>query len=469
MVRRKKAGGAAFSKAKRIGHGWGYADSAIALISAVMLPLSARAGLIRDAEIEHTLQAYARPIFSAADIDPESVRIFIIGSPEVNAFVAGGLNIFLHTGLIRETKTPGMLIGVIAHETGHISGAHLSQLREKASRATIGNVIGVILGAAAAAGGAGQLGAGILSGSQNIANRGFLSGIRQNEQAADQAALTFLDANDISASGMLDMFEVLRRRESGLGTRDKYLLSHPLSSERIATMRNHIAQSPIPQGQVPSNFAAMHARMVAKLVAFTEAYETTLGLYPTSDMSVAARYARAIAEFKRSKFAPGLAGINALITEYPKDPYFYDTKGQILFENGKLAEAAAAYAKATSLAPDSALITTDYAKTLIAQNKPTELKNAITLLERARELDDSYAMTWRQLAIAYGKQGKLGKSYEALAEEATLAGDYDTVLQHVARARRDASNDPALQLQLDDLERDAKAQRKKQKEADSPF
>lgn len=441
----------------------------IAVIAALVLPLSAQAGLIRDAEIEHTLHVYTRPIFQAAEIDPESVRIFIVSSPEVNAFVAGGLNIFIHTGLIRETKTPSMLIGVLAHETGHIAGAHLSQFQEKANRATLRSVLGIILGAAAVAGGARQAGAGILSGSQNIANRSFLTDIRQNEQAADQAAITFLEASDMSPSGMLAMFEVLRRRETGLQGRDKYLLSHPLSSERIATMRNHIADSTIPADQVPSGFAAMHARMIAKLVAFTETYDTTLSLYPLSDVSVAGRYARTIAEFRRSKLAPALTGINGLIKDYPSDAYFYDTKGQILFENGKLADAATAYAKANSLAPDSALITTDYAKTLIAQNKPAELAHAIALLERSRELDDSYATTWRQLAIAYGQQGKLGASYAALAEEAALSGDYETVLQHVARARRDAGNDGALTLQLDDLTREAKTQLDKKKEADSPF
>jgi predicted Zn-dependent protease len=121
------------------------------------------------------------------------------------------------------------------------------------------------------------------------------------------------------------------------------------------------------------------------------------------------------------------------------------------------------------LAPDSALITTDYAKTLIAKKNPAELSRAITLLERSRELDDSYSTTWRQLAIAYGQQGKLGASYAALAEEAALNGDYETVLQHVARARRDAGNDAALGLQLDDLTNEAKAQLAKKKEAESPF
>lgn len=441
----------------------------IAIFCALLLPLQAQAGLIRDAEIENTLYAYSRPIFQAADISPDTVRILIVASPEINAYVAGGLNIFINTGLLREAKNPSMVIGVIAHETGHISGAHLSQLREKASRAVLGSVVGTLLGAAAVVGGAGKAGTGIIMGSQNLANRNFLSDIRLNEQSADHAALGFLDDLDMSATGMLEMFEVLRRRESGGMAVDKYLISHPLSSERIATMRNHIAQSRIPADQVPSNFAAMHARMLAKLVAFTEPYATTVVRYPASDTSVAARYARAIAEFRHSNVKAALAGINGLIAEFPNDPFFYDTKGQFLFENGKLEAASAAYAKASGLKPDSALITTEYAKSLIAQNKPAQLPLAIRLLERSKELDDSYDVTWRQLAIAYGKQGKLGLSYAALAEEAALSGDYETVLQHAARARDHAGSDGALQVQLEDLERDATAQIEKKKKAESLF
>ena len=440
-----------------------FISAVMAAVTAVA-PIVAQAGLIRDAEIEHTLAVYSRPILIAADIPPESVRILIVNSPEVNAFVSGGLNIFIHTGLIRETTKPGMLIGVIAHETGHIAGAHLSQLREKVNRATLGSLIGAAIGAAAMAGGAGKAGAGVILGSQNIASRTLTGDIRRNEQSADHAALTYLDANDISATGMLEMFEVLRQRDSGGMVLDKYLRSHPLSSERIATMRNHIAESPLAADKVPASDPPMHARMVAKLVAFTEPYATTINRYPVSDTSVAARYARAIADFKRSQFDDAIAGMNTLIRQYPKDPFFYDTKGQILFENGKVEAASMAYAKAYSLMPDSALIATDYAKSLIAQDKPELLGRAITLLERARELDDSYSTTWRQLAIAYGKQGKLDLSYKALAEEAALGGNYETVFQHVARAPSYTKDDASLALQLDDLERDAKAQREKKKE-----
>ena len=434
------------------------------VLAALTLPVTANAGLIRDAEIEHTLSAYSQPIFVAAGIAPESVRIFIVSNPQINAYVAGGLNIFIYTGLIRQATKPGMLIGVIAHETGHIAGAHLSQFQEKSTRATIGSILGAVAGAAAIAGGAGQAGMGVIMGSQSMAQRNMFGEIRLNEASADQAALTFLDANDISATGALEMFQTLRRLESGGATQDPFLTDHPLTTDRISAMRNHIMESTIPADQVPEGFDAMHARMLAKLTAFTDTYETTMALYPPKDTSVATRYARAIAEFKHSNPTAALKGMDALIRDYPNDPYFYDTRGQILFENGKVQEASASYAKAAALAPSSALILTEYAKTLIAGNKPGDLPHALLLLERSKELDDSYDVTWRQLALAYSNEGKPGLSYEALAEEAALHGDWRGVIQHVARARGDAKSDPALGLALDDLERDAKAQLKNKKD-----
>lgn len=421
-------------------------------------------GLIRDAEIEDTLRAYANPILESAGIPAEDVRLLIVGDPRINAFVAGGLNIFIHTGLIRATKKPGELIGVIAHETGHIAGAHLSQLSEKSTRAMLGGIIGSLLGAAAIAGGAGNAGAGVIMGSQTMAAGSMAGEIRVNEASADQAALKYLDENDISASGMLATFETLRRQEMGMRAQNLFLRDHPLTSERIATMRNHINESTIPKDQAPAGFQEKQDRMVAKLAAFTEPYKRTLSLYPLTDTSLAARYARAIAEFKRSQLQPALDGIDALIKERPNDPFFYDTKGQILFENGKLDDAEKAYARANTLKPGNALMLTDHARTLIARDKGQDLQRAVALLEQSKEIDDSYSNTWRQLAIAYGKQGKLGLSYMALAEEASLAGDYKTVLQHVARAKGQAQGDASLQLLLSDLQRDAQAQLQKKKE-----
>lgn len=427
--------------------------------------VASAAGLIRDAEIEHVLRAYSNPILATADIPPEDVRILIVSDSNINAFVAGGLNIFIHTGLIRAATKPGMLIGVIAHETGHIAGAHLSQLREKSTRSMLGAVVGTLVGVAAAVGGAGQAGAGIMIGSQNMAQRTLNTGIRINEQSADQAAITYLDTLDISSSGMLEMFETLRRQETTRNVQmDTFMRTHPLTTERITAMRNHIQDSPIPKDQVPPRFVGMHARMLAKLAGFTDSYEQVMIRYPTSDTSTAARYARAIAEFKRSRIDDALKGINQLIKENPNDPFFYDTKGQMLFENGRVEQAAEAYAQASKLLPGSALILTDYAKSLTTQQKPALLPRAIALLERSKEIDDSYSNTWRELAIAYGRQGHMGNSYYALAEEAALGGNYRTVLQHVSRARTYPDTDEGIMLKLDDLERDAQTQLKARKQ-----
>jgi predicted Zn-dependent protease len=430
--------------------------------AALLTAQSALAGIIRDAEIEHTLRTYASPILQSAGIPPEDVRILIVNDPTINAFVAGGLNIFINTGLILETRDAGMLVGVIAHETGHISGAHLSQLTEKSNRATLGSVISAVIGAAAMASGAPDAGAGILLGGQNMALRNFLTDIRMNEQSADQAALTFLDENEISSSGMLAMFEELRRNDSGNRRKaDPYLQTHPLTTERISVIRNHLNTSTVPKHQVPEGWNAMHARMLAKLVGFTAPKSTTFNLYPETRNDVPARYARAIAHYRASESEIAIREMRALIAQYPNDPFFYDTLGQILFESGKLDEATQAYRKASLLEPNSALILTDYGKTLIAREDPALLPQAIAVLERARDIDDSNGFTWRQLAIAYGKRGDLAASYAALAEEAALAGDQETVLQHVARAKGMVDPDSATALALSDLEREAKEQLKK--------
>lgn len=451
-----KAGGAVYLKIRLL------------LAAVLLVPFSAQAGMIRDAEIEATLRSYANPIFVEAGITPEDVRIFIVGDPAINAFVAGGLNMFIHTGLIKAAPKPSMVIGVIAHETGHLAGAHLSQLSQKTSRATIGSIIGTVIGAATIAGGGGEAGAGIIMGSQNMALRNLLSGIRVNEESADHAALSYLDSLGISASGMLEMFEVLRRNERGT-QRDPYLQSHPLTQQRISTMRNHVRNSEIAKDAVPSSFAAMHDRMLAKLIAFTEPYETTLRRYPKNNTSVAARYGRAIAEYRNSNPDAALALIESLIAEYPEDPFFYDTKGQILFENARISDALSAYQKAYDFMPNSALILTDYAKTMIAMEKPELLAQAITLLTRATSLDDSNGFTWRQLAIAYGKQGKLGESYLALAQEAAVSGQPEEVLQQVKRAKEGLRDNEAALLEADDLARDAEEQIRKQKETNSLF
>src|SRR4029079_2072953 len=129
---------------------------AVATVAAIA-PASAGSG-IRDAEMEKILKEYGEPIFAAAGLDPAAIHIYIINDPSINAFVAGGQNIFMNTGTIMELDTPSQLKGIMAHETGHIAGGHLARGPEAMNKAEIPMIISMVAGIAAIAAGAPQIG-----------------------------------------------------------------------------------------------------------------------------------------------------------------------------------------------------------------------------------------------------------------------------------------------------------------------
>ena len=420
-------------------------------------------GLIRDAEIEAYLHDLAKPIFEAAGVDPEAVHIFIIQSDSINAFVAGGTNMFINTGLLLETDTPEMLLGVMAHETGHIAGAHLARGARPMENAQIGTIISYVVGAAAAAAGAGDVGMAIMSGGSEVSARGILAYTRANESAADEMGMEFLDTDQITTQGMLDIFEKLRRNEKRyLGKPDPFTQSHPLSFERIAVIRRHLANSPYKNNKLPDSIQQRHIRMVAKLDGFLSPTDQILQKYPPEDTSVKARYARAVAYYRSSDLDAAIKEVSSLITQYPKDPYFYELKGQILYENGKLPEARAAYQQASSLAPQAAMIRADYARTLLALNDPKLVPVAITELERATGKDNTYGTAWRALSDAYGRVDNQPMANLALAEEASLNNNLKDTIRFAQQAKKALKAGSPAYLRAGDLIEIAKEMKKEQ-------
>ena len=432
-----------------------------ALIVLPAMPAHA-AGLIRDAEIEHTLREFSEPIFEANGLTPSSIRMYIVGDDTVNAFVMGGSNIFIHTGLILRAPEPGMLIGVIAHETGHIAGGHLVRASQAMEKAKFRALMSSLLGAAAMAGGAGDVGAAIMSAGQNTAMRGLLSYTRSNEQAADQAALMALDKLKISSSGLMNMFEVLRKLENRkLGDPDPYMQTHPLGTDRIMHVRAHVESSPIPVGAVPAGYKELHERMLGKLEGFLQQPDDVLARYPATDISTRARYARAVAYFRLVKTAQALAEMDALLAQSPSDGYFHELKGQILFESGKVAEARQSYAQAVKLLPNEPLILSSYAGTLLAEpSSPEMVKQAITNLEMATTKDTENPTAWRQLGTAYGKSSQMDQSHLALAEEALLMNKPQQAVQQLDFAKKYIKSGTPAALRAEDLRTEAKDREK---------
>lgn len=416
---------------------------------------------IRDTEIESTIADYASPIFEAAGLDPESVTINLVRDSSLNAFVAGGQRLFIHTGLLVRSGRPNQVIGVIAHEAGHIDGGHLAQLQDALRQATAKSIVALVLGTAAglAAGDAGAAGA-IILGGQQVAQRQLFAYSRGQESSADAAALNLLDRTGQSATGLVEFLDVLAREQAiVVGRQDPYTSTHPLTSDRRQTVLNHVALSRYSENRDSPDLIRRHERMRAKLIGFLGSYEDTLKRYPETDSSVPARYARAIALFRRGDLAPALDAIDSLLAESPDDPYFNEVKGQMLFENGRLTDALQWYERAVELVPDAALIRTDLARLQLELNDPALVDTAKANLRAALQAEPTLEAAWRAMAVAQGRAGATGEMALALAEASLLNGDRSAAEVQAARAAEILPVGSPGWLRAQDLEREIERRR----------
>jgi predicted Zn-dependent protease len=388
------------------------------LIGGLMVSTTAdAAGIIRDAETEALIREYAKPIFRAAGLGSQNIQIHIVNDRAFNAFVVDGHNMFMHAGTLMEAKTPNQVIGVIAHESGHITGGHLARLRNQVSKAKSAALMLQLLGLAAMAGGVlagapevGQVGMGAAYGGTDAAMRSVLAYRQTEESSADQAAMTFLNATKQSGRGMLETFEVLADKLRGLRGINPYLMTHPLPQQRITQLQELVSASPYYETTDPPELQYRHDLVRAKLSGFLDKPEIAFNRYPETDTSLASVYARAIATYRRSGVQAAMPLFDQLIAAQPNWPYFYETKGQFLFESGNGAAAIPPLRKAVELAPNEALIRIMLGQALLGANDPKYLDEAIRNLRTALASERTSAMGYRQIASAYARKAELAKA-----------------------------------------------------------
>jgi predicted Zn-dependent protease len=413
-------------------------SAAIGLAASLVIAQAAAAGesIIRDTEIEADIRTMVTPIWKAAGLEPSSLHVYLVEDKQINSFVAGGQNEFINSGLIMRSETPNQLIGVLAHETGHIAGGHLTRFQEAARNASIEGIIAMVLAAGATVLGRGSGGGGALLGAQGVAERAFMQYSITQEASADHAAMTFLDASGQSARGLLQFFQILQGEEMLAGIHeDPYLRTHPLTAQRIDYLRNHVEHSRFSNVPDSQTNIDLLKRIKVKLDAFVSPPSSTLAAYPEKDQSVLARYARAIAYYRTPKLDKALPTIDGLIRDYPNDPYYRELKGQMLFENGRIAEAVQPYEDAVRLAPTAPLLRISLAQVYIESNDPKVNKRAIAYLNDAMRTEDKEAQGWHLLATAYGRDNQIGMAALALAEEGLASGKKKDAQQQAIRAK----------------------------------
>jgi len=390
---------------------------------------------LRDAETEAFLNRVSEPIFRAAGLTPSSVKIYLLNDKSLNAFVTGGQNIFIHSGLILASDDINQLLGVIAHETGHIAGGH--GIRTGDAYATAGNIsiLSMVLGAAAILAGGGDAGMGILMAGQSVAQRQFLSYSRAQESTSDQAGAKYLQAAGISGRGLIEFFDRLRDQEILAQVRqDPYVRTHPLNRSRILALQQIVTTSPYYNKPPDPVDNEAFGRLKAKLRGYLEDPVQTLRTYPLTDTSAAARYARVYAYHKSLEWDLALAEADKLLKAEPDNAYYYEIKGQILFENGKVYESLPVFQKAVDLAPQQPLVATALGQAMVSLEDNAMMKRAIPILEDAVRKDKTNTFAWFNLAKAYSWIGLDAKASLATAERFYAGGNPVGASNHARRA-----------------------------------
>ncbi|MGE0594761.1 MAG: M48 family metalloprotease [Hyphomonadaceae bacterium] len=418
-------------------------------MAATSAPASAQ-NVIRDSEIEETLRIYTDPLLRAAGVVPEDVSLYLIDDDSLNAGVTGGQNILINTGLIMAADNPNEIMGVLAHEVGHIAGGHLARSREAMNQSMRPAFISLGLGVLAIAAGAPDAGAALISGAGTFAQGNFVRHTQVQESAADQAAAGYLESTGQSGRGLVSFFGNLRRYEFQVRNLPPYVLSHPFSSDRMEALRQRVQTSPHYAADDTADNLRRFEFMQAKLVGFTRSRGQTLARYPLTDTSQPARYARAVAYYRASELPEARAELNSLLEESPDNPFYHELMGQILFENGRAEEALPYHRRALELEPNDALLLTNLARSLTSARRRAGAEEAVALLTRATQIEPDNAFAWRELAQARELMGQRGLAELASAEQNYAMRNYPAAVSFAERARRTLEqNTPSYQRASD--------------------
>jgi predicted Zn-dependent protease len=421
---------------------------------------AAAQSILRDAETEALLHDMATPLVTATGLDPHNVDVVLVNDSSVNAFVVGGQAVYINSGLINTADTANEVQGVIAHELGHVVGGHaISDAGGKAAGGI--SLLSLLLGAAAAAAGAGDAAIGVLMAGQQAAMGKYLAFSRSQEATADAAGASFLSKAGISGKGSISFFKKLENMEFRYGfTRNadaEFYSTHPMTGDRITTLQDTYEKDPAWNKPNDPALEARFRRAKAKLFGYLAEPNDTLRTYPEGDNSVPARYARAYAWHKDARLDKAMEETDALLKQAPDDPYFLELKGQILLEAGKPNDAVAPLRRATELTNNQPLIATTFGHALIATEDPKNFQEAEHVLKAAVARDRENPFAWYQLGVVYAANGDMPRAKLASAEQQVMNLQMPQALASAEAAEADLPKGSPDWLRAQDIAFQARA------------
>ena len=413
----------------------------LAALCMTVQPVAAQGiSILRDAETEALLQDMVDPLAEAAGLGEGAVEVVLVNDGSINAFVAGGQRIFVHSGLIGAADSANEVQGVLAHELGHITGGHINRFSEGVGKATKITLLSTLLAAAAALAGGGEAAMGVMAAGQQAAMGSFLSFSRTQEASADAAGAQYLSEAGITGRGSLEFFGKLQNYEFRRGISQdqdrEYSRTHPLSGNRMARLREVYEVDPAWNAEPDAHMQERFERVKAKLFGYLAETDRTLVAFPDYLDDVPARYARAYAYHKAARMDEALAEVDSLIALEPANPYFLELRGQVYMESGRVTEALPDLREATRLTGANPLIASLFGHALIATENPDNLGEAERVLRAAVGRDNENPFAWYQLGVVYGQRGDTPRARLASAEQQVLSGNPQGALANAQAAEQ---------------------------------
>jgi predicted Zn-dependent protease len=404
------------------------------LLFFVVISQSAAAGLIRDTELETGLQELAAPLVKAAGFEPNSVDFRIIIDSSYNAFVAGKMSVYMHSGLLLDAKSPEEILGVIAHELGHLRAGHVPRRDQAIQDASNASSLAAFAAIALAASGVpGDAVVGVAIGGTDRARRSMLQSFRYDEAVADELGLEYLEKAGITSAGLEQMMRrLVSQRALPESHQSQYYQTHPDAAQRLAIYQDHTKQTSHHTAPIAEDKRRLMERLINKLRAYSEPAQNILRHNDASD-AASTQYRNAIAHYRRGNLELAYELMDGLSEAVPDDPFYHEFRGDILLSMARPNAAAIAYEEALALRPNSPQIQLSLGRSLIATNNKKHLQRAIKAMLAAKKNEPDWAFIHRQLAIAYGRAGHIADAHLSLAEEAILLGDEEQAARMAKR------------------------------------
>ncbi|WP_168463899.1 M48 family metalloprotease [Wolbachia endosymbiont of Ctenocephalides felis wCfeT] len=402
------------------------------------------AGIIRDSEVEAMVKELAQPLFTAADIDGDRIKVFIINDNSINAFVVNNNSIFIHLGLLRYSTKPNVLLGILAHEIAHISAGHVLQMRGAMgyfqSIAMISYMVGLVSTVMINP----QIASAILLSGISLSSRLFFNYSQEQENVADSYALRYLDESGYDNSGMKEVFDYFKSLEHE--NTDAYFRTHPLSDKRVFAVQHYKVKNNIKPISVDK--LLKFERMLAKLDSFFSPIHVLSSKY--EDNERVSEYVNAIVCYRKGRIEEAISRVNSLIQKSSNDPYLYELKAEMLYKVGRLNEAVEAYEESLKYLSDgnSYLVKLALSHTLLLSGNA---KKAIFYLEKILSAEPNNAFIWKYLSIAYKRDANTAMHYFALTKKACIEGNLKQFAKYAELAVQTLPKDSPYLLQIEDM------------------